>query len=682
MNSVSKYQNLCFSICNACVYATAVEKQLYDVNEVLLGGNTTSTTILVSNSVAIKVNQIFNNPLIKFASFQLSWKIFEERTNGRSFVSDLKNFYVKHYLVIERTIQASTCVFNLYTGNYIHVITTVAVFALETLDNHQLLPLSISSIKNHTYEFLNIGYDIGLIFKTNNMLYKALFVILATDNILKKLNISSNTLLSFVVKPLDYLWKLESRYNKSMIVKMFGKKYRVCRKHLFDGHEGIMKASITRKVTLAFMGNLVQQYKTTQNEDNQAYLGWGNMKKEDFIAATFDDEDYKAAPLSETPGDKAILDLKKNIITQMEGKLRDFRLNKYGWCPKKEADRISNLIAESVYVMKNKLEKMTDKTKKDAYVLEFFKKFTYCDSGLKVRLSNFLKVENHNIEYDLGAKIHEGLQDFRDILFTNLAGEITQKDSPISWGSPRIYNRMLKTYKEHFPGDYEVDTIISSIASGYFSLSTSHLPQLQLKVLMISGLLGLFSFTSINDEKRPTIKVNGKDVPLTLYHFGQDQSEKITLNGSKETLDIDSMTDLHDEFFSRRRRKPLSKLRKTYPKLFNDETTLSTIRFDPWEQYSPCILVDYIYNRQIDALGINISTQDILRELKTNKKLRNHLFSDTDKIMADEHDNITYDEIVINYTDLTDEGYERRTPLKRKFIARLLEYYNIIECVD
>ena len=67
---------------------------------------------------------------------------------------------------------------------------------------------------------------------------------------------------------------------------------------------------------------------------------------------------------------------------------------------------------------------------------------------------------------------------------------------------------------------------------------------------MLSGPLGLLPYTAIIDKQRPTIKVNGRDVPLTLYHFGQNEDGRTILNASKETLNIDSMTDLHDTFFS------------------------------------------------------------------------------------------------------------------------------------
>ena len=220
------------------------------------------------------------------------------------------------------------------------------------------------------------------------------------------------------------------------------KKYRINPNHLFKTINA-QNASMTKEEAQTFMKKLIGEYKREESI-------WRGMDIETFNNKTFCDDDFKASP-PKTKNDKASFSLRDEIIKQMEIKLNEFEVNKYGQCSPQQSNKISLFITESIFVLKCKLNNMNE-DEQDAYVLEFFKKFTYCNAGLHARLLQFLRIENHNIEYTLKDKILKGLLNFRSALNTSLASEITQESSPLTSGS---LDRLIRyIYHNNFQSDH------------------------------------------------------------------------------------------------------------------------------------------------------------------------------------------------------------------------------------
>ena len=230
MNRLSTYGNIGFSICRGCFNTIQTEKQLYNIDEVLKGGNNTSKVLIVARSISNKATQIYGfNLMTQVGCIAIITPILKLGTNNISLLNNTVDFYTKHFTVIERTIQVATIVFYMYTGNYTQIITTLAIFALQTLEKHQLLSPSISKLKNHTYDFLEIGFYIGLALETSmnrtlNTLSKTLLITLYSNYILLKLDIHKLNYLAILSNFSTLLEKAFLRHIRLKPVDMFGKK--------------------------------------------------------------------------------------------------------------------------------------------------------------------------------------------------------------------------------------------------------------------------------------------------------------------------------------------------------------------------------------------------------------------------------------------------------------------------
>ena len=378
----------------------------YDIdirNDIFKGGNHYNAKEIVADCVTnhtlviTRTNSFAKAFLISFGIHHLFMYELLYPSLAKYKIQVIEKFtvvYANNHLNIERALLVAQLAFNYYTGHYIFICTTVALTAISTLEKNGYLPSQVSRLKNKTIEYLTLANNLCSLTKPRNILFKTIDALTLTDAVLDKLNIAKK---GITVRLSEFVQKMYIDQTKLRTFTMFNGRYRLNSKHLFEGID-LTVSQGEHKNTLDFLKNLIEKYKARQTV-------WGSMKQDDFIKATFGDDDYKAASTSKKPTKTEILNVKKNIIESVSDYIKKYEIHQYGAsCTESQAELLSYQLTECVNILRTKIDKMDSDAEKDAAVLEFFKKLSYCKAGLIERLRTMLLTEGHAVDLILSSK--------------------------------------------------------------------------------------------------------------------------------------------------------------------------------------------------------------------------------------------------------------------------------------